>query len=31
VLTVQQVFAAIRASGRHADWIEAFVAKYGLR
>lgn len=29
-VTVQQVVAAIRASGRHDDWIGAFEAKYGL-
>jgi hypothetical protein len=29
-ITVQQVVAAIRASGRHDDWIGAFEAKYGL-
>jgi hypothetical protein len=29
-LSVQQVVAAIRDSGRHADWIELFAEKYGL-
>lgn len=29
-ITVQQVVAAIRASGRHDDWIGEFEAKYGL-
>lgn len=30
-ITVQQVVAAIRASGRHNDWIGEFEAKYGLK
>jgi hypothetical protein len=30
LLTIQDVFAAIVASGQHADWIEEFAVKYGL-
>jgi hypothetical protein len=29
-ITVQQLVAAIRASGRHDNWIGASEAKYGL-
>jgi POLQ-like helicase len=30
-ISVQQIFAAIVASGRHADWTDAFARKYGLQ